>query len=211
MTRNRGAKIMRRHHNEKGNAYIEFVLVASFFFVPIILGMITVGIAVLRNFQVNQLTRDIGHMMARGVDFSQQRNQDLVANDLANGLSIQSNSGNVTGSSTGNGVLVLSIFQSLPASCGCTNAGHVVVVDRVVIGNNTLYTSPFGSPTSINSSTGQVSNYSSDTAARADSVANVIALGANGLAYMAEGSFAFRDLGVVGFISNLGAFNRSVF
>jgi len=30
---------MCRKRNEKGNAYIEFVLVASFFFVPIILGM----------------------------------------------------------------------------------------------------------------------------------------------------------------------------
>jgi Flp pilus assembly protein TadG len=89
---------MRRKRNEKGNVYIEFVLVASFFFVPIILGMITVGIAVLRSYQVNQLTRDVGHMMAKGVDFSQQANQNLVANDLANGLSLQANSGNVTGS-----------------------------------------------------------------------------------------------------------------
>jgi hypothetical protein len=60
--------------------------------------MITVGIAVVRNYQVNQLTRDVGHMMAKGVDFSQQANQNLVANDLANGLSLQANSGNVTGS-----------------------------------------------------------------------------------------------------------------
>ena len=104
---------MRRNRNEKGNSYIEFVLVASFFFVPVILGMITVAIAVVRNFQVNQLTRDVGHMMAKGVDFSQQANQNLVANDLANGLSLQANSGNVTGSTTGNGVLVLSDFREL--------------------------------------------------------------------------------------------------
>jgi len=197
--------------NEKGNAYIEFVLVASFFFVPLILGMITVGIAVLRNLQVNQLTRDVGHMMAKGVDLSQQGNQNLVVNDLANGLSLQANSGNVTGSTSGNGVLVLSIFESVPSSCGCVNGGHVVVVDRIVIGNNTLYTSPFGSPSSINSTSGQVANYSSDTAARADNLSGLITLGSNGLAYMAEGRFAFRDLGVTGFIANLGAFNRSVF
>jgi len=202
---------MSRKHNEKGNAYIEFVLVASFFFVPLILGMITVGIAILRNFQVNQLTRDVGHMMARGVDFSQQRNQDLLANDLANGLSIQSNSGDVVGSSTGNGVMVLSTFQSLPNSCNCTNGGHVVVVDRIVVGNNTLYHSPFGSPATIDSTSGKVANYTTDTAARADNVSGIIAMGPGGLAYMAEGSFAFRDLGVTGYIANLGAFNRSVF
>ncbi len=201
---------MRRRTNEKGNAYIEFVLVASLFFVPLILGMVTVGIAVLRNFQVNQVTRDVAHMMAKGVDFSQQTNQNMVANDLASGLSLSANSGNVTGGSTGNGVLVLSVFESLPSSCNCANGGHIVVVDRIVIGNNTLYSSPFGAP-SFNASSGQVTNYSTDTKARADNVANVITLSADGLAYMAEGSFAFRDLGVTGFIAKLGAFNRSVF
>jgi Flp pilus assembly protein TadG len=202
---------MRRNRHEKGNSYIEFVLVASFFFVPVILGMVTVAIAVVRNFQVNQLTRDVGHMMARGVDFSQQGNQDLVANNLANGLSLQSNSGNATGSATGNGVLVLSTFESLPTSCGCTNGGHVVVVRRVVIGNNTLYTSPFGAPAAIDAASGQVAGYATDSTARADNLANIVTLGSGGLAYMAEGSFAFRDLGVTGFIANLGAFNRSVF
>ncbi len=201
---------MCRNNSEKGNIYIEFVLVASFFFVPVILGMITLGIALVRNYQVNQLTRDVGHMMAKGVDFSQQANQNLIANDLANGLSLQANSGNVTGSSTGNGVLVLTVFESLTASCNCGNAGHVVVVDRIVIGNNTLYTSPFGSPTSISSS-GSVPNYSTDTGAQADNVSSVITIAPGGLAYMAEGDFAFKDLGVVGFITNLGAFNRSVF
>jgi hypothetical protein len=201
---------MRRGDNEKGNVYIEFVLVACFFYVPLILGLITVGIAVVRNFQVNQLTRDVGHMMAKGVDFSQQANQNLVANDLANGLSLQANSGNVTGSSTCNGVLVLTVFESLTSSCGCNNAGHIVVVSRIVIGNNTLYTSPFGSPGSIGPG-GNVPGYSNDTGARADNLSSVIAVPANGLAYMAEGDFAFKDLGVVGFITNLGAFNRAVF
>jgi Flp pilus assembly protein TadG len=201
---------MCRKRNEKGNAYLEFVLVASFFFVPIILGMITVGIAVVRNFQVNQLTRDVGHMMAGGVDFSQQSNQNLAANDLANGLSLQANNGNVTGSGTGNGVLVLTAFESLTASCNCGNAGHIVVVSRIVVGNNTLYTSPFGNPTAINGS-GNVTNYSTDPGAQADNVSSVITIGSGGLAYMAEGSFKFTDLGVVGFITNLGAFNRAVF
>jgi len=201
---------MPKNRREKGNAYIEFVLVSSFFFVPIVLGMITLGIALARNYQVNQLTRDVGHMMSKGVDFSQQATQNLVANDLANGLSLAANSGNVTGSSTGNGVLVLSVFQSLPTSCSCNNGGHVVVVSRIVIGNNTLYTSPFGSPASIGS-TGAVNNYGTDTGARADNVSNVITLSSNGMAYMAEGDFAFKDLGVVGFITNLGAFNRAIF
>jgi hypothetical protein len=149
-------------------------------------------------------------MMAGGVDFSQQSNQNLAANDLANGLSLQANNGNVTGSGTGNGVLVLTAFESLTASCNCGNAGHIVVVSRIVVGNNTLYTSPFGNPTAINGS-GNVTNYSTDPGAQADNVSSVITIGSGGLAYMAEGSFKFTDLGVVGFITNLGAFNRAVF
>ena len=85
-----------------------------------------------------------------------------------------------------------------------------MVVTRIVIGNNTLYTTPFGHPSSISAS-GNVPNYSTDSAAQADNVSSVIAIPSNGLAYMAEGDFAFKDLGVVGFIANLGAFNRVVF
>ncbi len=35
MSRNKGIKSMRLNSDERGNAYIEFVLVASFFFVPL--------------------------------------------------------------------------------------------------------------------------------------------------------------------------------
>jgi hypothetical protein len=39
----------------------------------------------------------------------------------------------------------------------------------------------------------------------------VITVLPGGLAYMTEGDFSFTDLGVVGFITHLGAFNRAVF
>ncbi|MGA2589525.1 MAG: hypothetical protein ABSH32_06400 [Bryobacteraceae bacterium] len=199
------------NRRERGNAFIEFVLVASFFFVPIVLGLVTVGISVIRSQQVTQLTRDVGHMLAKGVDFSQQGNQNMVVNDLANGLSLQANAGNVTGSSTGNGVLVLSTFENLTATCDCPNAGHTVVVDRIVIGNNTLYQSGFGNPAYIDPTSGQVANYSSDAGAIADNLSSVISLPAGGLAFMCEGDFAFNDLGVAGYMTKLGAFNRAVF
>lgn len=172
--------------------------------------MITLGISIVRNFQVNKLTRDVAHMMAKGVDFSQQPTQNLVVNDLANGLSLQANNGNVTGSSSGNGVLVLSVFESLTSSCACSNAGHTVVTLRIVIGNNTLYVSPFGHPVSIDSS-GNVLNYTTDAGAQADNVSSAISIVPGGIAFMSEGDFAFTDLGVVGFITHLGAFNRAVF
>jgi len=202
---------MSHNRHERGNSYIEFVLVSALFFVPLILGLVTVGISVIRNLQVNTVTRDVGHMLARGVNFAQQANQNIVANNLASGLGLVANSGNVTGGASGSGVLVLSIYQNLTAACGCPNAGHTVVVDRIVIGNNTLYTSGFGQPAYVDASTGQVANYSSDTGAIADNLSNVITISTGGLAYMCEGNFKFTDLGVAGFITNLGAFNRTVF
>jgi hypothetical protein len=81
---------------------------------------------------------------------------------------------------------------------------------RIVIGNNTLYTSPFGNPASIGSN-GSVANYSTDTRGPGGQCLVGDHHRDRGLAYMAEGDFAFKDLGVVGFITNLGAFNRAVF
>ena len=198
------------NNDERGNAYIEFVLVTSFFFVPLVLGMITICIAVTRSFQVNQLTRDVGHMMANGVDFSQQKNQDLVVNDLANGLSMQSNCGKCHRRyyrQRRPGAVCLS---SLTSSCGCTNAGHVVVVDRIIIGNNELYTSSFGSPATIDSN-GNVQNFTSDTGARADNVSSVITVPPAGWPTWRRARSRSKIWVSIGFITNLGAFNRAVF
>ena len=96
-----------RNSRRKGASTIEFVLVSSLFLVPLLLGLFSVGFGLIRNMQGVQLTRDVGHMWARGVDFSTQANQDLLTSRLAQGLSLVSNSGNVTGGTTGNGAVVL--------------------------------------------------------------------------------------------------------
>src|SRR6266851_10073340 len=67
---------------------------------------------------------------------------------------------------SGNGVVVLPTLQKIGAAqCpGCNNVGHVVVMRRIVIGNNSLFQTNYGSPTSslIDATTGYVKNYSSD-------------------------------------------------
>ncbi len=77
-------------------------------------------------------------------------------------------------------MVVLPTLQKIGAAqCpGCNNVGHVVVMRRIVIGNNSLFQTNYGSPTSslIDATTGYVKNYSSDASDRADGFANLLTL-----------------------------------
>ena len=204
---------LRQNRRQRGSMMIEFVLVSSTFLVPLIIGTFTYGFAIIRSAQSVQLTRDVGHMYSRGVDFSIQANQDLLATRLAQGLSLVSNSGNVTGGSTGNGVVVLSTLMKIgTGTCSCANAGHVVVMKRIVIGNNTKFTTLYGNPTaSLIASNGDVNNYSSDTSTRADSFSSLMTLNDGELAYFAESYFVAPDLAIPGVYSGLAAYQNAVF
>lgn len=207
--------ISAKRRRNAGSSTIEFVLIASLFLVPLLLGLFSVGFGLIRDMQGVQLTRDVGHMWARGVDFSTQANQDLLAARLAQGLSLVSNSGNVTGGSTGNGVVVLSIFTNIGAAqcSNCNNVGHTVLVRRIVIGNYNKFTSAYGSPTAslINQTTGAVQNYSQDASARADNFDNVLALNPGEIAYFAESYFTSPDLALPGMFPGLAAYSNAVF
>src|SRR5260370_14649376 len=79
-----------------GTSMVEFVL-SSLFWVPLLLGTLVIGGNVIKSIQVIQLCRDVGHMWAYSVDFSQTANQNIMA-QLARGLNFSTTSG------TGNGV-----------------------------------------------------------------------------------------------------------
>src|SRR5260370_28893526 len=94
-----------------------------------------------------QVTGDIGPLFAGGMDFSLQGNQNLLSTRFADGLNVVSNSGNVTGGSSGNGVVVLTALTMVGSQCpACANHGHIVVTRRIVIGNNTTLTTGHGAP-----------------------------------------------------------------
>jgi hypothetical protein len=205
----------RNNRRRKGASTIEFVLVSSLFLVPLLLGLFSVGFGLIRDMQGVQLTRDVGHMWARGVDFSTQANQDLLATRLAQGLSLVSNSGNVTGGTTGNGVVILSIFTNIGAgTCGgCNNGGHTVLVRRVIIGNHSKFTSAYGTPDTslLNQTTGAIQNYSTDVSARADNFNNVMTLNAGDITYFAETYFTSPDLALPGLFPGLAAYSNAIF
>jgi len=204
-----------RRRNTAGAAAIEFVLISSFIIVPIILGLFTYGFAVIRAMQAVQLTRDVAHMYAQGTDFAKQGMQDLLSQRLAQQLSLQSNSGNVTGGTSGNGVVVLSTFEKIGAAqCpGCNNVGHVVLMRRIVIGNNTVFQTTYGTPNTalLDAATGYIKNYTSDASARADSVSNFLTLNDGEIAYMAESYFTAPDLVVPGIFTGLNSYSNATF
>lgn len=193
---------------------IEFILIASLFLVPLIIGVFTYGFAIIQSVEAVELTSDVGHMYSEGVDFSTQANQNLLATSLAQGLNIVANSGNVTGGSSGNGVVVLSTLTYLTnASCNnCSNAGHVVVMNRIVIGNNSIFTTVYGNPNpTLITSDGDVTNYETDPTAQADAFSNLMTLNAGQIAYMAESYVTAPQLAVPGVFSGLATYQNAIY
>ena len=84
--------------DERGNALLEFAAV-SIVVIPLFFGMVGAGIELGRMNEAVQICRDAAHMYARGVDFSQIGNKNILVN-LATGTGMT-----VSG---GNGVVVLS-------------------------------------------------------------------------------------------------------
>lgn len=200
---------------------IEFVLMGTFIMVPIILGLLTIGFALNRSLQVAQITRDVGRMFVRGVDFAELANQQVITGSttrptlpaLARGLGMAPATGTATGGTTGNGQIVFSILTRMPTTCGCANSGLIVLTRRIIVGNNTLYTSSYGNPASslVNSSTGAVSNYGNEVTARATSFSSVVNLASAEMAYMIESRFIYPDLAMAGVLADPGVFWRVVF
>ena len=149
-------------------------------------------------------------MYSRGVDFSTQANQNLLSGRLANGLNIVANSANVTGGSTGYGIVVMSTFTKVAATCSCNNSGHIVVMRRIVVGNTSNYTTPYGAPGTITSN-GDVTNYSGDTTARADNFTNLMTMNDGDISYLTESYFTAPDLAVPGLYSGLASYQYAIF
>jgi hypothetical protein len=112
-----------------------------------------------------RFSRDVGSMFAQGLDFSQGVNQNIALN-VAGGIGIDMQDGRA--------VLILSKIRIVdPSDCStapagsCGNQGYAVVTERYVIGNRALRASSFGTPVSLESSSGKVRDWINDLSARA--------------------------------------------
>jgi hypothetical protein len=187
---------------EKGSALIEFVFCFGIFWVPLFLGMLTVGFNLIAAVQVTQICRDAAHMYSQGIDFSQTTYRTLLVN-LAPGLGMAT-----TG---GKGEVILSSITyiddtdcaaNVPALTGttCTNRNKYVVTRRIIVGNSGagFPASNFGTPSSgildssgnVKSATNGTPYYLTDSSAQAGtfSTATGITLTSQHYAYTAETS-----------------------
>ena len=111
--------------SEKGNALLEFAAV-SIVVIPLFFGMVGAGIQLGRMNEAVQICRDAAHMYARGVDFSQVANQNILVN-LATGTGMTVNGGN--------GVVIMSqISQVYLADCTAASltAGQCTNLNKLV-------------------------------------------------------------------------------
>ena len=199
----------------RGTTIIEFVLVTTLVLVPLLLGTMVVGFNIIRDIQAHQITRDAGHMFARGVDFS-------TSNGAGNRAVLTYLSPRLADStSAGTGTLVLSSFEYIgKTTCtGCKNQYHAVFTRQLVMGNSALFTSKFGKvPTGsmATDGSGTVTNPLNDPAVVADSVLAVLnvdgfTMNDSQIAYVAETYYTSTDFNISGFLSPGAVYARAIF
>jgi hypothetical protein len=191
---------------QNGGAIIEFAL-SSIIWIPLMLGLISVGLNLVLTTQLIQLNRNVGHIYAYGVDLSPGSSNQQLATQLANGLDF---------SSGGSGVFIFStILLTGPSDCvgisPCPNQGLPVVTQRFTIGNAALYTSTFGNPASVNAATGVVSNYMTDTGAVAGNFLSVIpSMQTDQTAFLVE-TYYSSSYNVASFLTGNAIYERAIF
>jgi len=144
-----------RTKNRRGVSFMEFAF-CMLVMVPLLLGTTEVGLNMINTLQTVQLARDAGHMYARGVDFTQPGNLQILAS-LGQAIGMST----TTAANSGNAQVILSQLRYVDAATctsdglptdsngnpiGCTNLGQWVFSQRIVIGNTSMRTSTFGSP-----------------------------------------------------------------
>ncbi|MGB9610198.1 MAG: hypothetical protein ACPL7M_04440 [Bryobacteraceae bacterium] len=181
----------RRERRQSGNSLIEFALGFALL-MPLYVWMLIYGLDLKHLMQVSQVSRDAGHMYARGVDFSLPGNQDVLVR-LAAGMRMTR-----TG---GAGVVILTRVLKVGAQdctdggialSSCSNLGQAVITQRIVVGNPSLRPSKIGTPpASLLLADGSIapSDYLTKSGARTVNFDSILNLADGELAYVAEAWF----------------------
>lgn len=194
---------------------IEFCL-SAVLWTTVLMGLSAVGMNLIRALQVEQVCRDAGRMYSAGLDFTLAGNQSLLI-IVATGL-------NVT-TSGGNGVFVFSTVEYIDTpqcaagglggnSSSCPNLDQYVFIQRVVVGNASLLTSPFGTPPAgIIGASGNIvsSDYLTNSSARATGVGSLLSLTGGQVTYLTETYFSSPDFAWGSYMSGAGIYERKFF
>jgi Flp pilus assembly protein TadG len=206
---------------ESGSAILEFAIVAPVLILTLF-GTVSLGIMLGRAVQVNQVCRDLAHMYVDGVDFTQTNNQNIAV-QLTQGTGMTANGGN--------GVVIFSrVMTVYQADCNaagyngtCNNLGLCVVTQRIVIGNSSLRTSAFATPTAgLMDASGNISPsvYLQNTDASVRTTALAALLTAAGevnlipddnFVWITEVYFTAPDLAFLGTSTGGGTYARFIF
>jgi hypothetical protein len=191
---------------------VEFALV-SVFLIPLLFGTVHVGMNITRSIQVTQVSRDAGHMYARYVDFSMPANQDIIVR-LASGLGMTRTSG--FGRVTLSKIMYVgdpecaAAGYTPPGYSGCGNRNHAVFLQQLVIGNQTLQASSFGTPSGKDAQ-GNVANYLTSSGARAQNFTTLLTLGPGEFAYVSEAYFRDPAYDFLGNTTGTAIYARTLF
>ena len=205
---------MKRTRNRGGMA-IEFSL-SLFVLMPLLMGTSVIGMNLLRAIQVTQFCRDVGHMYAYGIDFSQAANKTLLTH-LAQGLDVQT--------SGGNGAVIFSTVTFVGSTdctaaglaantTSCPNLNQAVFCRRIVVGDPSKLTSHYGTPnSSIIGAGGYITstNYLRDTSDRAAGFSNLMSLSSGQFAYLTEAYVAAPDIDWKGYMTGTGSYSFNIF
>jgi hypothetical protein len=169
---------------QRGGALVEAALVSSFLYVPLLLGLVVVGLGTINRLQLDQLVRDVGIMHARGVDFSTPIGRDLFVKLTKGSLFVAGGDPPAY-----NGTVIISTVRYVSETdCNsCSNVNTPVVTYRTVLGDPGLYNSRFASPGTI-AGDGRVTNWRNDASARAPGILGFISgMQPGDEAFVAEG------------------------
>ncbi len=179
-----------RLRGQRGHAMLEMAIVSALIF-PLLIGAVGIGFNLTRHISIWQIVRDAGLMYTRQVDFTLESNKDILVR-LAQGTKF-------TKDNTGQGLMMFSkvtlVTDGMCAAASlsgssCTNRGMYVVTQRVYVGNRSLRQSNFGMPLdSLLDAKGNVSNYITESSARAGEFGSLLTMGANEYAFVTEGFF----------------------
>jgi hypothetical protein len=207
------------NRSEKGNALLEFAAV-SIVVIPLFFGMVGAGIQLGRMNEAVQICRDAAHMYARGVDFSQIANQNILVN-LATGTGMTVNGGN--------GVVIMSqfieVYQADCTAAGlssgqCTNLGKLVFINRMVTGNAGLRSSNYGTPPAgVIDSLGNIaasvyltnSNVVVNSGMSSELTNAGLTLNDGDIAYLTEFYESMPDLSFLGVGGSTGVYAKAIF
>jgi hypothetical protein len=155
---------MHRRFKQTGGTSIRLYVLGAIFLVPLTIGVLLVTSSASQNDSAYQISHDVASMYAQGLDFSQPANQNIALSVAdAKGIDVRG----------GKGVLILSKIRVVypsdcPSAAGkCGNKGYAVVTQRYVLGNKALRASSFGTPSTLDQSSGAVRDWANDRSARA--------------------------------------------